>query len=96
VHTYDEDPEDPLAEIMDDLDGEEMEEIFEAEDHELSNGRMGFMVNKGRASYFDLVKIFPTKCWTEDSIKEEDYVQPKQCNRWKEAYIGDIYSRWVD
>lgn len=63
MYSYDEDTEDPLAEIMDDLEGEGMEEIFEAEDHELSSGRMGFMVNKGRASYFDMVKLYPTNCW---------------------------------
>jgi len=73
-----------------------MEVIFEAEDHDLSSGSMGFMTNKARATYFDMFLLDPLDCWQDEDIGEEDFIYAEHCNRYKESYEGDLFTRWQD
>jgi len=75
------------------LDEPEFE--FEAEDHNMKSGFVGFFSNGSGGAYFDQFYIEPIDCTDKNQKPHEYKWVPEECNRFRETYKGGpVELRW--
>lgn len=75
------------------MDINEMEVVLTAQDADIALGSVGFGANGNSEVYFDQFSVKPVECIKPPILPDVNYIPP-QASRFKEAYFGQLDSRW--
>ena len=66
--------------------------VIEAEDLEISKGKVGFLTNKMTGFFIDKFSYVPLNCINNPSLPDIRYLPPNS-NRFRESYFGNFNMR---